>query len=62
MKGSACESTQGAAPAATSVSMANAFTAAGPAPRGFGANVRFPIAEGTERVYRKVWEMGALAV
>jgi len=26
-----------------------------------GANVRFPIAETTERVYRKVWEMGALA-
>lgn len=26
-----------------------------------GANVRFPIAETTERVYRKVWEMAALA-
>src|SRR6187402_1374181 len=26
-----------------------------------GANVRFAIAETTERVYRKVWEMGALA-
>lgn len=26
-----------------------------------GANVRFPVAETTERVYRKVWEMGALA-
>ena len=26
-----------------------------------GANVRFPITEMTERVYRKVWEMGALA-
>ena len=26
-----------------------------------GANVRFTIAETTERVYRKVWEMGALA-
>lgn len=26
-----------------------------------GANVRFPIAETTARVYRKVWEMGALA-
>ncbi len=26
-----------------------------------GGNVRFPIAELTERVYRKVWEMGALA-
>ena len=26
-----------------------------------GANVRFPILEMTERVYRKVWEMGALA-
>jgi len=26
-----------------------------------GANVRFGIAETTERVYRKVWEMGALA-
>lgn len=26
-----------------------------------GANVRFPIAEMTERVYRKVWEMGALS-
>ena len=26
-----------------------------------GANVRFPIVETTERVYRKVWEMGALA-
>jgi NAD(P)-dependent dehydrogenase (short-subunit alcohol dehydrogenase family) len=26
-----------------------------------GANVRFNIAETTERVYRKVWEMGALA-
>ncbi|MFO1328519.1 MAG: SDR family oxidoreductase [Rubrivivax sp.] len=26
-----------------------------------GANVRFPVAEMTERVYRKVWEMGALA-
>ena len=26
-----------------------------------GANVRFPITETTERVYRKVWEMGALA-
>lgn len=26
-----------------------------------GGNVRFPIAETTERVYRKVWEMGALA-
>jgi len=26
-----------------------------------GANVRFAIAELTERVYRKVWEMGALA-
>jgi len=26
-----------------------------------GANVRFPIAEMTERVYRKVWEMGAMA-
>lgn len=26
-----------------------------------GANVRFPIAETTERVYRKVWEMGAFA-
>ena len=26
-----------------------------------GANVRFSIAETTERVYRKVWEMGALA-
>ena len=26
-----------------------------------GANVRFDIAETTERVYRKVWEMGALA-
>ncbi len=26
-----------------------------------GANVRFPIAEMTERVYRKVWEMAALA-
>jgi NAD(P)-dependent dehydrogenase (short-subunit alcohol dehydrogenase family) len=26
-----------------------------------GANVRFPIREMTERVYRKVWEMGALA-
>ena len=25
-----------------------------------GANVRFPLAETTERVYRKVWEMGAL--
>ena len=26
-----------------------------------GANVRFPIAEMTERVYRKVWEIGALS-
>jgi len=26
-----------------------------------GANVRFAIADTTERVYRKVWEMGALA-
>ena len=26
-----------------------------------GANVRFPITEMTERVYRKVWEMAALA-
>lgn len=26
-----------------------------------GANVRHPIVETTERVYRKVWEMGALA-
>ncbi len=26
-----------------------------------GANVRFPIVETTERVYRKVWEMAALA-
>lgn len=26
-----------------------------------GANVRFDVAETTERVYRKVWEMGALA-
>jgi NAD(P)-dependent dehydrogenase (short-subunit alcohol dehydrogenase family) len=26
-----------------------------------GANVRFPVVETTERVYRKVWEMGALA-
>lgn len=26
-----------------------------------GANVRFPITETTERVYRKAWEMGALA-
>ena len=26
-----------------------------------GANVRFSVAETTERVYRKVWEMGALA-
>ena len=26
-----------------------------------GANVHFPIAETTERVYRKVWEMAALA-
>jgi NAD(P)-dependent dehydrogenase (short-subunit alcohol dehydrogenase family) len=26
-----------------------------------GANVRFGIAETTERIYRKVWEMGALA-
>jgi len=26
-----------------------------------GANVRFDIADTTERVYRKVWEMGALA-
>ena len=26
-----------------------------------GANVRFPVAETTERVYRKVWEMAALA-
>jgi NAD(P)-dependent dehydrogenase (short-subunit alcohol dehydrogenase family) len=26
-----------------------------------GGNVRFPIAETTGRVYRKVWEMGALA-
>ena len=26
-----------------------------------GANVRFPITETTERVYRKVWELGALA-
>jgi NAD(P)-dependent dehydrogenase (short-subunit alcohol dehydrogenase family) len=26
-----------------------------------GANVNFPIAEMTERVYRKVWEMAALA-
>ncbi|MFM2066784.1 MAG: hypothetical protein RLZZ584_1693 [Pseudomonadota bacterium] len=26
-----------------------------------GANVRFPITEMSERVYRKVWEMGALA-
>jgi len=26
-----------------------------------GGNVRFPIAETTEQVYRKVWEMGALA-
>ena len=26
-----------------------------------GANVRFSLAETTERVYRKVWEMGALA-
>jgi NAD(P)-dependent dehydrogenase (short-subunit alcohol dehydrogenase family) len=26
-----------------------------------GANVRFTVAETTERVYRKVWEMGALA-
>jgi NAD(P)-dependent dehydrogenase (short-subunit alcohol dehydrogenase family) len=26
-----------------------------------GANVRFDITETTERVYRKVWEMGALA-
>jgi NAD(P)-dependent dehydrogenase (short-subunit alcohol dehydrogenase family) len=26
-----------------------------------GGNVRFPLAETTERVYRKVWEMGALA-
>ena len=26
-----------------------------------GANVRFPITEMTERVYRKVWEAGALA-
>lgn len=26
-----------------------------------GANVRFPITEMTERVYRKVWESGALA-
>jgi NAD(P)-dependent dehydrogenase (short-subunit alcohol dehydrogenase family) len=26
-----------------------------------GANVRFSISETTERVYRKVWEMGALA-
>ena len=26
-----------------------------------GGNVRFPIRELTERVYRKVWEMGALA-
>jgi NAD(P)-dependent dehydrogenase (short-subunit alcohol dehydrogenase family) len=26
-----------------------------------GGNVRFPIREMTERVYRKVWEMGALA-
>ena len=25
-----------------------------------GANVRFPVTETTERVYRKVWEMGAL--
>ena len=25
-----------------------------------GANVRFPLGETTERVYRKVWEMGAL--
>ncbi|HUN91759.1 MAG TPA: SDR family oxidoreductase [Burkholderiaceae bacterium] len=25
-----------------------------------GGNVRFPLAETTERVYRKVWEMGAL--
>ena len=26
-----------------------------------GANVRFPVVETTERVYRKVWEMAALA-
>ena len=26
-----------------------------------GANVNFPVTETTERVYRKVWEMGALA-
>ncbi len=26
-----------------------------------GANVRFPVTDMTERVYRKVWEMGALA-
>jgi NAD(P)-dependent dehydrogenase (short-subunit alcohol dehydrogenase family) len=26
-----------------------------------GANVRFPVVDTTERVYRKVWEMGALA-
>lgn len=26
-----------------------------------GGNVRFPVVETTERVYRKVWEMGALA-
>ncbi|WP_372661051.1 SDR family oxidoreductase [Hydrogenophaga sp.] len=26
-----------------------------------GANVHFPVTETTERVYRKVWEMGALA-
>ena len=26
-----------------------------------GANVRFDVTETTERVYRKVWEMGALA-
>jgi NAD(P)-dependent dehydrogenase (short-subunit alcohol dehydrogenase family) len=26
-----------------------------------GANVRFTVAETTERIYRKVWEMGALA-
>ena len=26
-----------------------------------GANVRFSVTETTERVYRKVWEMGALA-
>jgi NAD(P)-dependent dehydrogenase (short-subunit alcohol dehydrogenase family) len=26
-----------------------------------GANVRFPVVETTEQVYRKVWEMGALA-